>query len=486
MTKEKNKQRVNLSAVSVEIGKLWRFPAISIVLGVLSIAIALVVSYISYEHSLRMDKEHHQYYYLNEVRTLAADVAEHTDSTGEELLNSILYIWGNSKQRPADEYLCVIDKESNLILHTIHPKTVGNYVGNNTLLKCGCPETCRIKDIAKRHTDYVGGYVSSAGQKQIAAFTFVPQRGWIICIHRSESAFVKEVRAGLYPMVFGLLTVCIIFIPASLGLLTFAFNIAQRRHIKAEEAIREKEKQHQAELFHMSRLSTIGEMASGLAHELNQPLSAILSYTNACLHLIDTGERIDGDISKNLVKIDVQTKRAGEIIHRIKGFVQKRQPHWTSIDINDSIRKLIDFLDTDIRFREIELDLKLSETIPMVLADSVQVEQVIMNLIRNAIEAMESPTILEQLLTIQTSMNTDDLVEITVSDTGKGMSKDTCDQIFDSFFSTKSYGLGIGLTISRSIIEAHNGTIWAEANTNSGSIFKFTLPITQVNRHKSI
>ena len=237
--------------------------------------------------------------------------------------------------------------------------------------------------------------------------------------------------------------------------------------------------QHQAELLQISRLSTIGEMASGLAHELNQPLSAILSYTNACLHLVQAGKGNDDDVGKNLGKIDVQTKRAGEIIRRIRSFVQKRQPIQTSIDINDSIRKLIRFLDTDIRLGEIELDLKLSETIPMVLADSIQVEQVVMNLVRNAIEAMECPTIQQRRLTIQTSTNAGDLVEVTVSDTGKGMSEETHGHIFDSFFSTKSDGLGIGLTISRSIIEAHNGNIWAEANTNGGSTFNFTLPITQ-------
>ena len=151
MAKGKNNRRGNQSGVSIDIGKLWHFPAISIVLGGLSIAIALVVSYISYVNTLESDKEHHQYYYLNEARTLAADAAEHEAATDREVLNSILYIWENSEQRPADEYLCIVDKEGNLILHTLVPETVGNYAGDNTFLECGYPEICRLKDVVKRH-----------------------------------------------------------------------------------------------------------------------------------------------------------------------------------------------------------------------------------------------------------------------------------------------------------------------------------------------
>jgi len=256
--------------------------------------------------------------------------------------------------------------------------------------------------------------------------------------------------------------------------------IAERlgRIIERKQAEKEVQ-QHQAELLHISRLSTIGEMASGLAHELNQPLCAILSCSDLCLRTIKT-QNAD-KLTENLETIATQAEKAGGIIRRLKDFIQKRQPHRSTININNLIREVVGFVGSDLRHNEIKVDSKLDEQIPMVLADSIQIEQVLLNLIRNAIEAMDSVSSQHRRLIIQTLVHANNAIEVAVCDTGVGLPSEFIDQIFNSFFTTKPDGLGIGLSISYSIIEAHEGQLWVTANSDCGSTFRFTLPVTQMN-----
>ena len=265
-------------------------------------------------------------------------------------------------------------------------------------------------------------------------------------------------------------------------------NIVRQKAMHDELGIRVKQRtaelantneKLEAEALHISRLSTIGELASGISHELNQPLCAILTHTNVCLRTIKTGIKDTDRFTKNLETIASQTKFAGEIIRRIRGFARKRRSHRTIVDINEVISEVSGFMESDIRHNGIELKLKPAETTPMVLADSVQLKQVLMNLVRNAIEAMENIDAQERRLTIHTSLASGDMLEVAVSDTGVGLLPEASGRMFESFFSTKPNGLGIGLSISRSIIEAHGGTLSAHANTDGGSRFKFTLPIVK-------
>jgi len=238
----------------------------------------------------------------------------------------------------------------------------------------------------------------------------------------------------------------------------------------------ERARQRQAELVHVSRLSTIGDMASGLAHELNQPLCAIMTCSEMCLHM---SKDRDGDIERlneSLELIVSQTERAGEIIRRIRDFVKKQETCRTSVDINDVVRETISLIDADIRHSETVLDLDFSKRLPMVLGDTIQIEQVLLNLVRNAIEAMQSDDSAERRLTIKTSAQSSEEIEVAVCDTGPGMEPEVLEKLFDSFYTTKPDGLGIGLSICRSIIEAHNGELWAKVNPKGGSTFTFTLP----------
>lgn len=250
-------------------------------------------------------------------------------------------------------------------------------------------------------------------------------------------------------------------------------EIAERKKAENQARIR------QMELFHVSRISTIGEMASSFAHELNQPLCAILGCSELCLQNNRQGIKNTEQFNENLETIMKQTERAGNIVHRIRDFVKKQDSHREPVDINNLIRETLNFIDTDIRHNDIKVNRELSEQIPKVIADSIQIQQVLINLLRNALESMAATEVEKRSLTIRTShtsVDSSNSIKVMICDNGSGFKPEIKEQLFRPFFSTKSEGLGIGLSISHSIIEAHKGEIWAKCNSECGSTFCFTLP----------
>ena len=238
----------------------------------------------------------------------------------------------------------------------------------------------------------------------------------------------------------------------------------------------EQAEQHKAEFIHVSRLSTIGEMASGLAHELNQPLCAILSCSELCLQNTCQGIKNPELLNENLKTIATQAERAGNIIHRIRGFVQKQDTPREPVDINNLIQETLNFINTDIKHGDIKVNIDIPKKLPKVMADDIQIEQVLINLLLNAIEAMADTDVEKRSLTIKASEDSNN-IKVMVRDNGHGLIPEIKKQLFNPFFSTKPDGLGIGLSISHSIIEAHNGEIWAKPNPDCGSTFAFTLPV---------
>ncbi len=242
-----------------------------------------------------------------------------------------------------------------------------------------------------------------------------------------------------------------------------------------QEQAEQRARQRELELLHVARLSTLGEMASGLAHELSQPLSAIVNYSAACAHL-GTADRPDWQrIVKNIQRITEQAERARDIMVRIRELAQRRRPRLTSVDVNQVVANVLDLLSWQIRQKRIDLHPDLDERLPAARADAIQIEQVLVNLTRNAIEAMEQ-TPQRRRLTIRTGPGDAGTVRIEVSDTGVGIPRDEPDRIFDAFFTTKADGLGIGLSISRTIVEMHEGTLQADRNAEGGSTFVVVLP----------
>lgn len=218
---------------------------------------------------------------------------------------------------------------------------------------------------------------------------------------------------------------------------------------------------HQAELAHVGRLSTMGEMASGLAHELNQPLTAITNYTRGCLRRLAATPHADPKIAQAIELAALQADRAGQIIRRLRQFIRKRVPQHVPVAINNVVQDTITLISGEVRQYQINLQCDLALDLPMVKADHIQIEQVVLNLLRNSFEALTHlPTSVRQV-TIYTRLVKGG-VRLSVSDNGSGMDKETALRIFEPFFTTKNRGLGMGLPICQSIIESHNGQLWAD------------------------
>ncbi len=254
---------------------------------------------------------------------------------------------------------------------------------------------------------------------------------------------------------------------------------SSHRDISEHRQSQQQAEQRQAELLHISRLNTLGEMASGLAHELNQPLSAIMSFAGASLRSIQSGEIDRSRLIRNIEQIVAQSTRAGEIIRRVRALAQRRPSSLGRVHVNEVIHVVLDLLGPDLRHKEIEVALELCESLPPVPADAIQLEQVLLNLMRNAIEAMEIAGVRRRQLTLRTQIEPKDAVRIIVSDTGPGIPPEIMARVFDPFFTTKENGLGVGLSISRSIIESHRGQLRVDSGPEGGCTFTFTLPAAQ-------
>ncbi|MDP3638300.1 MAG: HAMP domain-containing sensor histidine kinase, partial [Azonexus sp.] len=228
-----------------------------------------------------------------------------------------------------------------------------------------------------------------------------------------------------------------------------------------------------------ARLVTLGEMASTLAHELNQPLAAIASYNAGCLNLLERPDCPTQDIRPALEKISVQAQRAGKIIRRVHDFVRKSEPKRAPCSFAEVIEDCLGFIEADARKQRIRIECEIPP-LPLIPADRLMLEQVLLNLIRNGMEAMTSSTVADRLLRIVTELGPSEL-RVSVSDQGCGISPDIQEKLFTAFFTTKPEGMGVGLSICRSIIEFHRGRLWVETNTQStagsGTTFIFTLPL---------
>jgi PAS domain S-box-containing protein len=242
---------------------------------------------------------------------------------------------------------------------------------------------------------------------------------------------------------------------------------------RAEEE-RERLRQVEADLAYVTRRTTMGELTASLAHEIKQPIAAAVTDAKTCLRWL-TRDQPDTEGAREAASRIVQDAiRASEIINRIHLLFKKGEPERNSIDINEVIREMIVLLRNEAIRYSISIRTDLAENLPKVMGDRVQLQQVFMNLILNGIDAMKDVSPGGEL-TIRSRRENGQLL-ISVSDTGLGLPSEQADQIFNAFFTTKSKGTGMGLTISRSIVESHGGRLWATPNTGTGATFQFTLP----------
>ncbi|MEA2078781.1 MAG: PAS domain S-box protein [Pseudomonadota bacterium] len=249
------------------------------------------------------------------------------------------------------------------------------------------------------------------------------------------------------------------------------WDISERK--RAEEEA----KHHQEELAHVMRLSTMGEMASGMAHELNQPLAAVASYCETARKMVEEQPNMPEKLSDILGRAMEQTHRAGDIIRRLRNFVSKGTTQKEPVDIDKLIRDSMDFLEWELRNSHVKIDFNHCGQDCKVMVDKVQIEQVLLNLVRNSLEAIQNAGIREGYVLLNTHTLPGNLVEVTVSDNGPGIDEEMIDQLFNPFQTNKGTGMGMGLSISRSIVEAHGGKLWAAKAPASGAVFSFKLPL---------
>jgi signal transduction histidine kinase len=255
------------------------------------------------------------------------------------------------------------------------------------------------------------------------------------------------------------------------------YHRERRRAEQAEAEVRARK--HQAELARAARLSTLGGMAAGLAHEINQPLAAIVSYARGCARRLRSGDARPEALLEIIELIAAQGLRAAAVLRRIRDFVRPRELARERIDLGTLVREALHFAEVEARQLGIALRVELSPTPLEVEVDPVQIEQVILNLVRNGFEATAARLAAderEQREVVIRTLRTPGGAEVTVSDTGPGVSPDIAERLFEPFFTTKHDGLGLGLSISRSIVEAHDGRLWAATESPRGATFHVQLP----------
>jgi two-component system sensor histidine kinase DctS len=253
------------------------------------------------------------------------------------------------------------------------------------------------------------------------------------------------------------------------GWMGSVLDITERK--RARELVRQQEEK----LATTARLVTMGEMASTIAHELNQPLSAIASYTTGCINLLEAGAPPGEEMRDALRKTAQQAQRAGRIIQRVHDFVRKSEPTRVRVRVNAVVEEAVGFAEAEARKRRVAIETRLAKDDPEILADPLLLQQVVLNLLRNAMDAMAATPPGRREIRVATDRGAD-LVTVSISDRGSGIEPGLRAQLFEPFFTTKAEGMGMGLNICRSIMELHRGRVWADANPGGGTVFSFSLP----------
>jgi two-component system sensor kinase FixL len=246
--------------------------------------------------------------------------------------------------------------------------------------------------------------------------------------------------------------------------------------LTADEHLQQKEEEFRERLTHVTRISTMGEMASSIAHEVNQPLTAVATYAQACRRMVENGMMEAPEVLEVLERIGEEALRAGDIIHRLRGMIRRQETELVERDINRLLEKIAPLASVDARLNGVELEFCLPAEPTRILADEVQIQQVVLNLIRNGIDAMEGIPPDQRKLEVRVHSTERKTVEVRVSDRGCGLLEESEKALFEPFFTTKEGGLGLGLSISRSIISAHGGHLSFFRNPGGGTTFWFSLP----------
>jgi C4-dicarboxylate-specific signal transduction histidine kinase len=261
-------------------------------------------------------------------------------------------------------------------------------------------------------------------------------------------------------------------------ILSVVRDITERK--RAEEE-RERLRRLEADLAHANRVNMLGELTTSIAHEVSQPLGAMVASAGACAHWLAANPPAMAEARVALDNIITDGKRAREVIARIRALSKRQVPRKDLLDLNRKIVEVLAFTEQELRSHDVVLETRLENTLPQVVGDRVQLQQVLLNLIVNAVEAMSGVNDRRRELTI-VSARVPEGVVVEVRDSGIGLDPQRAERVFEAFYTTKPEGLGVGLSISRSIVEAHGGRLWAAPNESNGMVFRFSLPVAEEKR----
>jgi signal transduction histidine kinase len=259
-------------------------------------------------------------------------------------------------------------------------------------------------------------------------------------------------------------------------------NEALRAQIAERKRAEEQLQAAQVEIARVARLTTMGALAASVAHEINQPLTATAANSQTALRWLAMKPPNLGEAKRTVQRALADANRAGEVIKRMRALLTKARPRFVSLDINDVVREVLTLTHSDQESHQVRVQTKLALKLPRVRGDRIQLQQVMLNLIANAIETMQANKRQSRNLLVSTRMNRIGGVQIAVADTGPGLDPDAAGRLFDPFFTTKRGGMGLGLSVCLSIVEAHGGRLWASPNSPRGAVFQFTLPATGKKR----
>ncbi len=325
------------------------------------------------------------------------------------------------------------------------------------------------------------------GSRRVVSFYDLPPAEYVFRVRAanndgvwndSGASLAFEVRPYLWQTTGFRLGFVLLLISTGGGIV---WSVGRSKH-RRELAELERTARQQKELAHLSRVTMLGELSGSMAHELNQPLAAILSNAQAALRFLARGDADLAEVREILQDIVDQDKRAGEVISRLRALLKKGEVHRQPLDVNDIAQEVLALIQGDLVNHGVTTRTYLAPDLPMVRGDRVQLQQVLLNLVMNASDAMSGKPAGDRRLIVRTERSREDGVRVSVSDRGSGMTPDTAARVFEPFFTTKPEGLGLGLSVCRTIITAHGGTISAVNNPDEGATFGFTLPAS-VERH---